>query len=327
MRWRNAFSPRKVLNALKIEGGTLAIAARHGFPDRMPQFLGGLGDELLLTCVARELKKRQAGLKIWQVSAAAELLAGNPDYHRVFSMRDWELRYSNLLNRRRVKLRYSEMTEEGERETPVNRHILAELCARAGIAGEIELRPWYVQTGEERTRGRVAARQAAVHSGGAASHPNVMNNKLWYHERYQEVVDRLRETDPGLTLVQLGALADPPLRGVLDLRGRTGLRESAAVLSESEWFLGTSGLLSHLARAVECRSVVVYGGREHAWQTGYPCNENLETSLPCAPCWRWNRCERGRECMRLIGVERVLAAVESLQARKSLPLEVQMATV
>jgi hypothetical protein len=219
------------------------------------------------------------------------------------------------------------MPEEGECETPVSRHILAELCARAGIAGEIELRPWYVQTGEERTRGRVAARQAALNSGGAASYPNVMNNKLWFHERFQEVVDRLRETDPGLTLVQLGVAADPPLRGVLDLRGRTNLRESAAVLSESEWFLGTSGLLSHLARAVECRSVVVYGGREHAWQTGYPCNENLETRLPCAPCWRWNRCERERECMRLIGVAEVLAAVARLRARKGVPLEVQRATV
>jgi hypothetical protein len=327
MRWRNVFSPRKVVNALRIEGATLAIVARHGLPDRMPQFLGGLGDELLLTCVARELKKRAAGARIWQVSAAAELLEGNPDYHRVFSMGDWELRYSNLLNGRRLKVRYSEMPEEGERETPVSRHILAELCARAGIAGEIELRPWFVQSGQERARGRVAARQAAVHSGGAASHPNVMINKLWFHERFQDVVDRLRETDPGLTLVQLGVPADPPLRGVLDLRGRTRLRESAAVLSESEWFLGTSGLLSHLARAVECRSVVVYGGREHAWQTGYPCNENLETCLPCAPCWRWNRCERARECMRLIGVERVLGAVEKLQARKGVPLEVQMATV
>ena len=40
-------------------------------------------------------------------------------------------------------------------------------------------------------------------------------------------------------------------------------------------FVGQVGFLMHLARAVDCRAVIVYGGRETPAQSGYPCNENL----------------------------------------------------
>ena len=56
----------------------------------------------------------------------------------------------------------------------------------------------------------------------------------------------------------------PPLKGALDLRGKTGLREAAAILSNSLVFIGQVGFLMHLARAVDCRSVIVYGGQRNS---------------------------------------------------------------
>jgi len=116
-----------------------------------------------------------------------------------------------------------------------------------------------------------------------------------------------------------------PLAGARDLRGNTTLREAAAILNRSLCFIGTSGLLVHLARAVECRSVVIYGGREHAWQSGYTCNENLESHLPCAPCWLWQDCDRDRECMKQITSDQVVAAVDRALARGGEPLAVDTA--
>jgi ADP-heptose:LPS heptosyltransferase len=96
-----------------------------------------------------------------------------------------------------------------------------------------------------------------------------MRNKCWFQDRFQQVVQKNRRSWPDGTVLQIGTKQDLPLQGVYDLRGKTSLRQAAAILTQCECFIGTSGLLSHLARAVDCRSIVIYGGREHSWQSGY----------------------------------------------------------
>ncbi|MCX7887821.1 MAG: hypothetical protein N3B01_11295 [Verrucomicrobiae bacterium] len=324
IRWRKLLDPAAVRMAWRIESEAARWILRRGKPDVILHFLGGLGDELLLTCVARELRRRNPSVRIWQIGHAAELLQSNPDYALVLDSSHWALRHSNLLVRWRLVLRYSEMPGPG-REIPPREHILAVLCRKAGITGSVELRPWYHFRPSERTSGQVAPRQIAIQSVGRNTHETWMANKCWYHERFQTVVDAIRDRWPGVVVVQVGVADDPPLRGVYDLRGKTTLRQTAAILANSLCFIGTSGLLVHLARAVECRSVVIYGGREHAWQSGYSCNENLETHLPCAPCWLWNDCDYGRECMRRISAEAVVTAVGRALSRTGEPLVVDKA--
>lgn len=316
MNWRKLTDPDAVRMAWRIETEAARWILRRGKPDIILHFLGGLGDELLLTCVARELRKRNSSLRIWQISHAAELLEGNPDYTLVLDKSHWALRHSNLLKRWRLPLRYTEMPAEG-RETPPREHILAVLCRKAGLTGAVELRPWCYPAGN----GQIAPRQIAIQSVGKNTHETWMANKCWYHDRFQAVVDNIRRRWPDITVVQLGVAEDPPLTGVIDLRGKTTLRETAAILRRSLCFIGTEGLLVHLARAVECRSVVIYGGRAHAWQMGYPCNENLETHLPCAPCWLWNDCDYNRACMEAIRVPDVENAVTRVLEKHGLPLE------
>jgi hypothetical protein len=322
MNWGNLLSPAKVLQALRIEGRAV-WALRHGLPDVILQFLGGLGDELLLTCVAHELHARNPDLSVWQISAAAELLRGNPDYSLVLDRGYWELRHSNVLGLWRRQLSYSEMLIPGRYEVPPREHILACLCRGAGLSGRVQLRPWISLSDDEVRHGRHAPRQVALQCVGQKTHETWMANKVWYTDRSQEVVDGLARKYPDIRVVQLGTRMDPALRGVLDLRGATSLRQTAAVLCNSECFIGTSGFLAHLARAVDCRSVVIYGGREHSWQSGYPCNENLESHPPCSPCWLWHDCDFDRRCMRDIGVTDVLDAVARVLARWGTSLEVQ----
>jgi ADP-heptose:LPS heptosyltransferase len=71
----------------------------------------------------------------------------------------------------------------------------------------------------------------------------------------------------------------------------------------------------HLARAVKTRSVIIYGGRIKAWQSGYPCNENIETNPPCSPCWQNNNCDYDQKCMSDISVKDVLDGVSRLELR------------
>ncbi len=308
---KKLLNPHKVWQAIKLESHTTLQIAKHGYPDKLLQFLGGLGDELMLTCVARELKKRDPSLKLWQVSAAAPLLEGNPDYYAIFDRSHWVMRHSNLLNSARVRFNYSNrLPGEDNWEIP-DEHIIVKMLRQAGITGQVNLRPYVFLSDTEKKLGCLADAQITIQSVGFNTHETWMSNKLWGHERLCQVVQELKGKHPHLSIIQLGDAKDPSLAATHDLRGKTNLRETAAILANSRVFLGTQGLLTHLARAVETRSVIIMGGREAAWQSGYSANINLERQPDCSPCWAMNRCGKNHQCMTDISVEEVITAVEN----------------
>ena len=126
-------------------------------------------------------------------------------------------------------------------------------------------------------------------------------------------------------MIQLGSHGDPKLEGAMDLRGKTTLRQSAAILANSFVFVGLAGFLMHLARAVDCRSVIIYGGREKPSQTGYVANKNLYSQVRCAPCWLRNPCDFDRKCMDMITSQQVIAATAEQISRYGSLLEVETA--
>ncbi len=272
---------------------------------------GGLGDDLMCTVVAHELKKRGTG-RIWLFTAYPELAAGNADLIAVPA--DFRLRrLCSLLGVPCVGVGYPGKPP---------RHISAMMCEAAGVRGEVELRPRLALSPEESRAGRVTARpQIALQTSNLAARFPI-RNKLWHPERMQSVADALQDD---FDLVQLGAVSDPPLHGALDLRGKTSVRQAAAVLAQSRLFIGLTTGLMHLARAVECRSVIVYGGREHPRQSGYSANENIHWEGPCAPCWERDACDFDRRCMRDIQPEPVIAAARRQLDRYGTPLVIDRA--
>lgn len=122
--------------------------------------------------------------------------------------------------------------------------------------------------------------------------------KWWAHERYQEVVDRFRGR---VLFVQVGESGHhhPALRGVLDLRGKTDLRQLVRLVYHAQGALSPVSLLMHLAAAVEVKDgqpksrpcVVVAGGREPSQWEAYPSHQFLHTqgALACCDaggCWK-----------------------------------------
>lgn len=287
--------------------------ANGGLPRIALCFKGGLGDEIMCTVVAHELRKRKVG-KIWHLTRFPELFDGNPDLTAI--PQDFRLRrLCEVFGVPFLDLDYPH---------PPPMHLIATMCRTAGIRGEVELTPRIFLTDAEKQRGSIAARaQIAIQTSNvAARYP--MRNKQWPVERFQAVAEDLgRDFD----LVQLGLIADPVLRGSLDFRGRTNVREAAAILSNSRVFIGLEGGLMHLARAVGCRSAIIYGGRVHPNQTGYSANENLNWSGACAPCWQRDDCDYDRICLRGISVEMVTAAVRRQASLYGKPLPVDLLTI
>ena len=296
-----------------------AFIARAILTNRRPRFIlrfdGGIGDKLLCTVVCRELAKRGRA-RTWMLSEYPEMFANNPDIE--LSLRvgypgvRWWIETFKLNVRGMVYASY-----EGGRDAPPPVHIITEMCRRMGLAGEIEKRPYLCLTRQEKARAGSYHGAIAIQSSGlAAIYPK--RTKEWFPERFQEVVDSLRTAH---TVVQLGSKNDFPLDGVVDLRGRTSIRESAAILQQAKVFIGLAGFLMHLARSVDCPAVIVYGGEEWPEQTGYACNENLTNHPHCSPCWRYE-CPYAMECMSNITPSMVLRAVDRLFSLESRPLAV-----
>ena len=291
---------------------------RHGRPRHLVHFYGQTpGDDLMCTAVLHEMRRR-GQRNIWMMSKFPGLFERNPDVDVVVPFDERYDRLAEWLGGNSWYAHYGGHDPEVDQSPVPDRHIISLLCQACGISGPVTLRPYLFLSDEERAAGRIAPRQIALHSSGLSAF-TAMKNKEWIAGRFQEVVHALRGE---FTLIQLGAAEDPLLDGCVDLRGKTSMRESAAIIANSVLFLGQVGFLMHLTRAVDRPAVIIYGGREQPWQSGYSCNTNLWTDLPCSPCWRWNACHNPseRECMKRITVDDVVRAVHERAARADDPL-------
>lgn len=124
--------------------------------------------------------------------------------------------------------------------------------------------------------------------------------KWWSPERMQEVVDHFKDQ---VRWVQVGETCHhhPPLNHVVDLRGKTDLRQLVRLVYHSVGVVCPVTLLMHLAAAVPMRpdrqppknrpAVVIAGGREPPHWEAYPHHQFLHSvgTLPCCDdggCWK-----------------------------------------
>jgi ADP-heptose:LPS heptosyltransferase len=275
---------------------------RFGRPHRLLWFDGGIGDQLLCSAVAREIQRRHPR-NLWFFTQAPELFAGNPDFRAVLPLDLGLVPWARLSRTRVQRLFYQDYVEGEGRDAPLHEPSIASLCRRAGLTGEVTLRPYLPQITEAPLPGRDRPRIAIHSSCLTARYP--IPNKQWPVERMQAVVDAL---GPYAEFIQLGSPQDPGLRGTLDRRGGA-LLAAARELAGCDLFVGLVGFLMHLARAVECPAVIVYGGREPPEITGYSCNINLASRPSCAPCWYYSRCDFERRCLTAITPEMVIQAI------------------
>ena len=175
--------------------------------------------------------------------------------------------------------------------------------------------------------------------------------KWWSHERHQQVIDHFAGR---IQFVQVGDASHyhPALRGAIDLRGQTTLRQLVRLMYHAQGVVSPVSLLMHLAAAVETAPgaprhrpcVVVAGGREPPHFTAYPHHQFIHTvgALRCCAdggCWksRTRAIGDGDEkdqpgelcvdvvgdlprCMDMITAEEVIRRIELYFAGGAIPL-------
>lgn len=110
--------------------------------------------------------------------------------------------------------------------------------------------------------------------------------------KFQKIVDLLRGE---VQIVQVGEKGHhhPPLDGVIDLVGKTDLRQLVRLTYHASGVVCGVTLLHHLAAALEKPSVVLMGGREPVVWNSYPKCQLLHT-MGMLDCCRGSSCWKSR---------------------------------
>jgi heptosyltransferase-2 len=203
------------------------------------------------------------------------------------------------------------------------------LLVKAGFVAEKSL-PWIYLTLQERLQARERLRGlkrplVAINPGATYG-----SSKRWHPERFAEVAWKIIN-ELGGSVIILGGPSETAIAGEiagllaaadtlhardprhLVLAGKTGLRDLAAVISESDILVTNDSGPMHIGYAVGTPVVAIFGSTSpEATGPAGPGDIVISKSLDCSPCFE-RECKRSDlKCMDLITPGDVFAAVQQL---------------
>lgn len=147
-----------------------------------------------------------------------------------------------------------------------------------------------------------------VNNGVDVIHKGMRQTKVW--ERWDELIPLLP-----MKVVQAGTLNDPPIEGVIDLRGQTNLKQLVYLIKKARSVVVNEGGIMHTAYAAKQPNVIVLGGPTQGVLFAYP-EHTWITSYICGDCWStredwYVRCPKDADaiCMKTISPHRVVECV------------------
>ena len=129
--------------------------------------------------------------------------------------------------------------------------------------------------------------------------------KRWYPDRFAAVGDALSE-EWGAAIVVVGSPAEAPLAGeigaaarksLINLAGKTTVRELMALLSLSAFLVTNDSGPMHIGAALGVPLAAIFGPTD--WRRTSPWTslaKVVRVDVDCSPC-RLRTCDRGHECM------------------------------
>jgi heptosyltransferase-2 len=144
--------------------------------------------------------------------------------------------------------------------------------------------------------------------------------KKWFPDRFAAVADKLSDSF-SMQVILLGSKADwetaEEVRKaarikLINLAGKTNLREAIYLISQCRLFLSNDSGLMHIAGALNIPTVAIFGSTNPI--TTSPAGNNtaiVHQNVSCSPCLE-ETCPTDFCCMKLISVENVFAAAQNI---------------
>ena len=280
---------------------------------------GGIGDMLLLTIIFRKIFQENEK-RVCLVSKFGEIFLFNDSVDKVYKKENLWIHLRELIGKNYYEITYRCWSQLlPDKKTVFNTHVIEQFCHQLNLSGWIPLKPEIFFSAQEVASFRKPSPEYIVIQSQGSHSNQPQKTKDWSIESMQKVVDRLGKN---FEILQLGSGKDVRLNGVSDFCGKTSIREAGLFLKNARLFVGLEGALMHMARAVNCPSVIIWGGRLKPYQIGYPCFENVTVDLECSPCWLPNACPHDLICMKEIKSAQVINACEKILSQKETELPI-----
>jgi len=300
---------RATLSKLRSQGSTDSNSRKSSGTDVSPESAvrivlkndWGIGDELLLSAVAREIILAHPRVEIWIRSRFGfrfpNFVQGGPPPTEA----------------RSVETIYQNPALYGpQSHSPFPGHLVQQMLDKFALDTGLKVKARDIRP-ELDLGSPEGSRDGAVilHSGTNPRLPS----KDWGVERWEQLARFL--SNSGVRLKQVGGPEEPLLPNVEDLRGHAP-KDLQEVFVRSSAVVCVVGFLMHLAEATRTPAVVIYGGREHPAIDGYPDQVHLSCEpLLCRGRWGCHlaadhQCPHGMKCMERITPELVSREVLTL---------------
>jgi heptosyltransferase-2 len=150
--------------------------------------------------------------------------------------------------------------------------------------------------------------------------------KKWFPERYAAVADRLMMSHDAQVLMMgsesdrdsLNAVQGFTKNRLVNLAGKTNLKEAIALIAKCHLFISNDSGLMHVAGALGIPTVAVFGSTNPT--TTSPVGEKsivIYKGVPCSPCLK-KVCPTDFTCMERIGADEVYDTARKLLAEEGL---------
>ena len=134
--------------------------------------------------------------------------------------------------------------------------------------------------------------------------------KNWPEANWLDLIQNLKAK---FSIIQLGDAREPTFKCVHRYAGKLSMRESAAILSKANYFIGPDSLLMHIANGLDTPSTIIFGGSRPVACFGYSANINLDSSPECSPCWihsGYEICKHSNKCMNSISYNSIIESLK-----------------
>ena len=285
-RWWKNRRLNEVLPKLNQRRGWLTVIDRLGAP----------GDALITANVIRCLKLKYPNLRINCITPHDELIKFDPS---IESLNSPETFYS-------FDSSYWELIVRKEDRENVIAHNMNRLAIK-----EFTYKSKFFLSSEEKewAKNKIPRASKPIIAICTRSKETVKN---WPSENWSEIISKIHDR---YSIVQLGDSTELKLDRTTRFAGKYTMRQSAAILSHANLFIGPDSLLMHVANGLDIPSIIIFGGSRPIKCLGYPENENIASTPHCSPCWihqGYESCQHNIKCMSNIETTKIISKIERI---------------
>jgi lipopolysaccharide heptosyltransferase II len=112
--------------------------------------------------------------------------------------------------------------------------------------------------------------------------------KTWNNDNYVVLADMIKSLNKNIKIIILGSQSDYgkiKSNNIIDLCGKTNIKELAEILSVCEFAVGADTGAMHLANAIGIKNLFIFGGSDIKETSPFGNNSKvISANLSCSPC-------------------------------------------